>query len=199
MAEGARRGGARAAGLSGLRPDPGDLKTVPSDKETAGGFGVGAYRPTAGQGEGRRQWRLSAAAARRSVDRLALDLHVGPVGGAGRGPGAHPLLDLSRHGHEGLLHVGGALSARLQERDAQVVCELLQGSEVRMLHGLLQRSRGQGSYLGCSVVHHLLGGQVALVADQQLVDVLAGVAVDLLQPLLHVVERFLRTSRTQRH
>ncbi|MEQ2207986.1 hypothetical protein XENOCAPTIV_022400, partial [Xenoophorus captivus] len=47
------------------------------------------------------------------------------------------------------------------------------------------------AYLGCSVVHHLFGGQVALVADQQLVDVLAGVAVDLLQPLLDVVEGLL--------
>ena len=45
--------------------------------------------------------------------------------------------------------------------------------------------------LGCCVVHHLLGSQVTLVAHQQLVDVLAGVAVDLLEPLLHVVVRLL--------
>ena len=48
------------------------------------------------------------------------------------------------------------------------------------------------TYLGCCVVHHLLGGEVTLVAHQQLVDILAGVAIDLLQPLLHVVVRLLR-------
>jgi len=67
----------------------------------------------------------SAAASGRGVYRLALDLHVGLLRGSGRGPGAHPLLDLGRHGHEGLLHVGGALGARLQERDAQGVGEFL--------------------------------------------------------------------------
>ena len=48
--------------------------------------------------------------------------------------------------------------------------------------------------LGCCVVHHLLGSQVTLVAHQQLVDVLAGVAVYLLEPLLHVVEGLLSTG-----
>lgn len=40
-------------------------------------------------------------------------------------------------------------------------------------------------------VDHLLRLQVALVAHQQLVHVLAGVALDLLQPLFDVVERLL--------
>ena len=35
------------------------------------------------------------------------------------------------------------------------------------------------------------GGEVGLVSHQQFVHVLARVSVDLLQPLLHVVERFL--------
>jgi len=75
-------------------------------------------------------WRLgregpSTAAPGGGVDRLALDLDVGLLCVAGRGPGAHALLDLCSHGHEGLLHVGGALGAGLQEGDAQVVSELL--------------------------------------------------------------------------
>jgi len=41
------------------------------------------------------------------------------------------------------------------------------------------------------VIDDLLGGQVALVAHQQLVDILAGVPLDLLQPLLHIVEGLL--------
>jgi hypothetical protein len=45
--------------------------------------------------------------------------------------------------------------------------------------------------LGCGVVNHLLCGQVEFVADEQFVDVVAGVAVDFLQPLLDVVEGLL--------
>lgn len=78
-----------------------------------------------GVDSGRGCFRVSAAASGRGVDWLALDLDVGLLRGAGRGPGAHPLLDLGRHGHEGLLHVGGALGAGLQEGDPQVVCKFL--------------------------------------------------------------------------
>lgn len=61
--------------------------------------------------------------------------------------------------------------------------------------GLWHVSQTMGSwYLGCGVVHDLLGGQVTLVSYEQLVDVLAGIAVDLLQPLLHVVEGLLWTN-----
>jgi len=49
----------------------------------------------------------------------------------------------------------------------------------------------RGTDLGRVVVDDLLGGKIALVADQQLVDALARVAVNLLQPLLDVVERDL--------
>ena len=49
----------------------------------------------------------------------------------------------------------------------------------------------RGTDLGRVGVDDLLGGKVALVADQQLVDALARVAVNLLQPLLDVVERHL--------
>lgn len=41
------------------------------------------------------------------------------------------------------------------------------------------------AHLGCGVVHHLLGGEVTLVAYQELIDILPGIAVYLLQPLLH--------------
>mmetsp|Transcript_2244 Transcript_2244/g.6664 ORF Transcript_2244/g.6664 Transcript_2244/m.6664 type:complete len:231 (+) Transcript_2244:224-916(+) len=85
----------------------------------------------------------------------------------GSGLARHPVLDLSRHRHECLLHVGRVLCRRLQKLDAQ---------RIRKLLGHL---RG----------HHLLGGEIHLVAHQQLVHVWCRVAVDLAQPLLHVVER----------
>lgn len=44
------------------------------------------------------------------------------------------------------------------------------------------------TYLCDVVVHDLLVGHIALVAHKELVDALGGVAVDLLQPLLDVVE-----------
>ena len=88
--------------------------------ETGRGLGVDS---------GRGSCRVSAAASGRGVHWLALDLDVGLLGGAGRGPGAHPLLDLGRHGHEGLLHVGGTLGAGLQEGDPQVVGKFLEEEE----------------------------------------------------------------------
>jgi hypothetical protein len=45
------------------------------------------------------------------------------------------------------------------------------------------------TYLSHGVLYDLLVGHIGLVADQQLVDALRCVAVDLLEPLLHVVER----------
>ena len=45
------------------------------------------------------------------------------------------------------------------------------------------------AYLCYSVLHHLLVRHIALVAYEELVDTLCGIAVNLLQPLLHVVER----------
>lgn len=44
------------------------------------------------------------------------------------------------------------------------------------------------TYLGNGVFHDLLVLHIALVTNKQLVDTLGGVAVDLLEPLLHVVE-----------
>lgn len=77
--------------------------------------------------------QVSAAASGRGVDRLALDLDVGLLRAAGRGPGAHPLLDLGRHGHEGLLNVGGALGTRLQKGNPQAVCEFLVKKEPELV------------------------------------------------------------------
>lgn len=50
----------------------------------------------------------------------------------------------------------------------------------------------QRSYLGSGIVDDLLGSEITLVAHQQLVDVVARVAIDLLQPLFYVAERVLR-------
>eukprot|EP00769_Ergobibamus_cyprinoides_P001707 gnl/Ergobibamus_cyprinoides/2771.p2 GENE.gnl/Ergobibamus_cyprinoides/2771~~gnl/Ergobibamus_cyprinoides/2771.p2 ORF type:complete len:153 (-),score=34.43 gnl/Ergobibamus_cyprinoides/2771:155-613(-) len=49
--------------------------------------------------------------------------------------------------------------------------------------------RESANSLATGYVNGLAGGQVALVADEQLDDVLAGVAVNLLQPELDVLER----------
>lgn len=74
-------------------------------------------------------WRGGApltAASSGLPDRGALNFDVGLVS-AGCGPRAHALLNLRRHGHEGLLHVGGVLGTRLQEGDGQRVSKLLPG------------------------------------------------------------------------
>ena len=51
--------------------------------------------------------------------------------------------------------------------------------------------RSRHCYLSGAEIHHLSGDQVAFVPHQQLGDVFTGVALDLLQPLLHVVKRLL--------
>jgi hypothetical protein len=40
---------------------------------------------------------------------------------------AHALLDLARHGQEGLFDVAGVLGGCFEERDAEAVCEFLFG------------------------------------------------------------------------
>lgn len=44
------------------------------------------------------------------------------------------------------------------------------------------------AYLGDCVLDDLLVSHIALVTDEELVDTLGGVTVNLLKPLLHVVE-----------
>lgn len=127
--------------------------------------------------------------------------------------GAHALLDLASHGQESLLNVAGVLGGGLEEGDAQAVSEFLdravsfrlsRGTCLGLRSGSLESARGPplqvtcgGSrlqlktltYLGNGVLDNLLIRHIALVAYEQLVDALSGVPVNLLEPLLDVVER----------
>lgn len=47
------------------------------------------------------------------------------------------------------------------------------------------------THRSCGMIDNLLGGQVALVAHQQLIDIFACVSLDLLQPLLDIVKGLL--------
>lgn len=71
-----------------------------------------------------------------------------------------------RHSQEGLLHVSRILSRGLQEGDSKTV----------------------GKLLCSSVLNLTLAGHVTLVADEELVDAFASVAVDFLEPGLDIVE-----------
>merc|ERR1719499_770825 len=84
-------------------------------------------------------------------------------------PGRHPVFDLAGHLLEGLLDIVRVLGAGLQVLDLERVRQLL-----RLVEG-----------------HDPLGGQVALVPDEQLVHVIRGVLIDLLHPVLDVVEGLL--------
>jgi hypothetical protein len=96
---------------------------------------------------------------------------------------SHTLLDLSGHGEKSLFDVGGVLRRGFEERNADAVCELLYSVSL-----VLPRTYGL-SYLGNSVLNRSLIGHVALISDQQLVDAFGGVSIDLLKPLLDIVER----------
>jgi hypothetical protein len=125
---------------------------------------------------------LAAATARSALHALTLSdwncwLSVG-------GCGSHALLDLAGHGQESLLYIGGTLCRGLEERNAEAVCEFL------LL--LLDGEGGHGAactYLCYGVLNDLLVRHIGLVANQQLVDALGSVTVNLLQPLLYVIER----------
>lgn len=55
------------------------------------------------------------------------------------------------------------------------------------------------TYLCSGVVNHLLGGQVTLVSYEQLVDVLVGIAVNFLKPLLDVVVGLLQSRQLRQN
>jgi len=82
-----------------------------------------------------------------------------------RGRGEHTF-DLLSHGQERLLHVRRILGRSFQ-------------------HG---HSNTLGKVLGHIIIDHLLGRQIALVAHEEFVDPLAGIAINLLKPLLDVGE-----------
>eukprot|EP00632_Arachnochrysis_sp_CCMP2950_P005168 CAMPEP_0185700974 /NCGR_PEP_ID=MMETSP1164-20130828/8228_1 /TAXON_ID=1104430 /ORGANISM="Chrysoreinhardia sp, Strain CCMP2950" /LENGTH=465 /DNA_ID=CAMNT_0028367945 /DNA_START=337 /DNA_END=1731 /DNA_ORIENTATION=+ len=153
-------GGGGGGGDDFFFPAAGRRRRRPKGRPPRGGR-VSWFRSTTPVGR-----RLAAAARLVGVDLLPLgDVDLG-LRGRGR-LRLHPLSDLARHGGEGLLDVGRVLRRGLEVLDAQRVGELL---------GLLGR-------------HGALRGEVALVAHEKLLHVLARVAVDLVEPLLDVVER----------
>lgn len=81
----------------------------------------------------------------------------------------HSLFDFAGHSHERLLDIGGVLGRRFEKWNTEAVCKLL-----RLL-----------------VVDDALRDEIALVANKQFVDIFARIAINLLQPLAHVVERHL--------
>jgi hypothetical protein len=114
-----------------------------------------------------------------------LDVGLSVVGGSG----AHPLLDLARHCQESLLNIAGILGRRLEEGNSQAISEFLHPAMLATNSGTRQRLGKCDSYLCDGVLNHLLIGHIALIADKQLVHAFGGVPVDLLEPLLDVVER----------
>jgi hypothetical protein len=80
----------------------------------------------------------------------------------------HPRLDLTRHGQKRLLHIGRRLGRRFQKLDPK---------RVGKLFALFRR-------------YNTLGREIALVADQELVNVFRRISVNFVQPLLNIVEGF---------
>jgi len=110
---------------------------------------------------------------------------------------AHALLDLAGHGQEGLLDVAGVLGRGLEEGDAEAVCEFLFIQHISTIVAVTRATWASGwipaeervmTDLRHRILHHLLIRHIALVPHQQLVHALRRVAVNLLQPLLNVVE-----------
>jgi hypothetical protein len=99
------------------------------------------------------------------------------------GRAAHSLLDLAGHGQEGLLNIGSVLGRGLKEWDTKRVGELL-----RQPMSTCVLARKEATNLCYRVLDNLLVRHIGLVAYQELVDAFGGISVNLLQPLLDVVE-----------
>lgn len=97
-----------------------------------------------------------------------MSVKAGQVGKGERGRDG-PVLDLLGHGEERLFDVGGVLGRSLEQADADLVGKLFRDG----------------------VVDDFFRRQVRLVADEEFVDPFAGVAVNLLEPLLYVGEGVL--------
>lgn len=125
------------------------------------------------------------------VDRLSAGLILG---GGGR---ANASLDLRGHHQEGLLHVRSVFGRCLDEWNALGGKQEIIRFKVE-IKCTLKHTQVISKLLGGSILHHLLLGLIGLVANQQLVDIVTGVAIDFVQPLLHIVER-LRISHVVDH
>lgn len=112
---------------------------------------------------------LAATAVGRGHVLAVANLDLALVAGSGLCTATKSLLDLLGHSLESVLDVGGLLGRGLNEGNTHAVSKLL----------------------GDSGVDNLLVGHIALVTNKQLVDALGSVAVNLLEPLLDVVEGFL--------
>jgi hypothetical protein len=88
------------------------------------------------------------------------------LGTSSRWLGLHTCLDLAGHGKESLFNICGSLRRGFEELNTERICKLL---------SLLSRN-------------DTLGGQIGLVTNQKLVNILTGVSVNFMQPLLHIVE-----------
>ena len=76
------------------------------------------------------------------------------------------LIDVATYDREGIVDIGGVFGRSLQEWDAKSISKTLCGV----------------------VVNNPLCGQIALIPNQQLTDVLASISVDFLNPLLCCAE-----------
>lgn len=134
-----------------------------------------------------RRSRLAATTAGRGRDAVArADLNTWL--GVCCSLGTHTLLDLTCHGQERLLDIGCVLGRSLKERNAEAVSKLL--LYVRNAKRKINNQcRFKATYLRHGVLNHFLIRHIALVTDKQFVDALGGIAIDLLEPLLDVVER----------
>ena len=104
-------------------PHPPRLRFIPMPLEPHGVADAVVGESATPNQTPRLRTRLAAAARRARLHALTLaDLHRRLVIDGGR---AHPLLDLTRHGQEGLLDVRCVLCRRLQEGNPQAVGKLL--------------------------------------------------------------------------
>ncbi len=90
---------------------------------------------------------LAASRSALGLHRRGVDLDLS--GSARRSRRSHPVLDLGRHRHEGLLHVRGVLGRRLQKGDAKLIGVFLSEEE------RLELTPPQQYVVACTKLHML--------------------------------------------
>lgn len=171
---------------------------------------------TAARTGGGARWSPQAAPGRRGAHFRPPEIARSLQGLGSRRCGCHTGFDLCRHDHESFHHVGTICCSTqtefntmynyrkgpacsgftyfslmfprmvFQARRRIAACS----RKVRDSRPSTHTQRCSATDLRCVVVHYLLCGDVAFIPHKQFANILACTLVDLVQPLLYVVERF---------
>ena len=129
-----------------------------------------------------KQWETDGltTARRGLLDVLTFfDVEVGFCGGIGDCRCTHSFFNLAGHGQECLFYVCCVLGWCLKERNSKAICKFLYSSTSRLMMTL---------YLCNSIFNDFFITHIGLVSHEELIDAFSCITINLLKPLLDIIE-----------